>query len=63
MQKKIWLLDEPTANLDIKGKYLFNKILINHLKKGGSAIISIHDKINYFFFEYKYKILNLNNQE
>ena len=62
MQKKLWLLDEPTANLDIKGKYLFNKILMNHLKKNGKSIISIHDKLNYFFFEYQYKILNLNNQ-
>lgn len=62
MKRKIWLLDEPVANLDTKGKYLFNKILINHLKKSGTAIISIHDKLNYLFFEYKYRILNLNNR-
>ena len=63
MQKKLWLLDEPTANLDTKGKFIFNKILLNHLKNDGIAIISIHDRLNYFFFEYKYDVLNLNRNK
>mgnify|MGYP001223738288 CR=1 FL=1 len=51
---KIWLLDEPTNNLDKKSINNFFKILKQHLKSGGIAIIASHDEINI-----KHKEINL----
>jgi heme exporter protein A len=40
--KPIWFLDEPLIGLDIKSIELFQKILQNHRKHGGIAIIISH---------------------
>jgi heme exporter protein A len=39
---KIWLLDEPFANLDATGVSLFVDALAAHTKMGGGAIITHH---------------------
>ena len=43
MQRNIWLLDEPTTNLDIEGKEKFSELLALHLKSGGLSIITTHE--------------------
>jgi heme exporter protein A len=41
-QARIWLLDEPFANLDATGVSLFVDALAAHTKMGGGAIITHH---------------------
>ena len=43
---KIWFLDEPTNSLDKKNTLIFFKILNQHLKSNGIAVIASHDEIN-----------------
>ena len=43
MQRNIWLLDEPTTNLDIEGKEKFLELHASHLKSGGLSIITTHE--------------------
>jgi heme exporter protein A len=38
----IWLLDEPTTNLDDRALLLFNTICTEHLQRGGAIIIATH---------------------
>ena len=40
--KKIWLLDEPTASLDNNSQELFLKLIKKHCLSGGIAVISTH---------------------
>ena len=44
-KSKIWFLDEPTTSLDKKNSLIFFKILKEHLKSSGLAIIASHDEI------------------
>jgi len=37
---KLWLLDEPYANLDREGVGLVDDILINHLSAGGACVLA-----------------------
>ncbi|MDA0902379.1 MAG: heme ABC exporter ATP-binding protein CcmA [Proteobacteria bacterium] len=39
----IWLLDEPTSNLDKEGKELLFNLISIKVKEGGIAIVSTHD--------------------
>ncbi len=39
---KLWLLDEPYANLDQQGVGLVDDILINHLTQGGACVLATH---------------------
>jgi heme exporter protein A len=39
---KLWLLDEPTTNLDTGGRRLFADWTRNHLASGGLAVIATH---------------------
>lgn len=39
----IWLLDEPTANLDQAGSRLLEQLLVEHIEQNGSAIIASHE--------------------
>ena len=39
---RLWLLDEPYANLDLQGIDLVNRIVERHLAKGGAALITSH---------------------
>jgi heme exporter protein A len=38
----LWLLDEPTSNLDSQGQQMFGQMLTAHLQSGGLAIIATH---------------------
>jgi heme exporter protein A len=41
----IWLLDEPTVNLDKHSKELLFNLVSSRIKDGGMAIIATHDEI------------------
>jgi heme exporter protein A len=41
----LWLLDEPTANLDSRGQEIFGQILTAHLDAGGLAVIATHQAL------------------
>ena len=43
MKRDIWILDEPTTNLDLVGKEKFLDIHASHLRAGGLSIITSHD--------------------
>ncbi|HEY8576508.1 MAG TPA: heme ABC exporter ATP-binding protein CcmA [Devosia sp.] len=44
-QRPLWLLDEPTAALDVEGHALVTRLLDRHLSLGGMAIAATHDAI------------------
>lgn len=44
-QAKLWLLDEPAANLDTAGQQLLAGLLQVHLQNGGMAILATHHGI------------------
>ncbi|MBS0212906.1 MAG: heme ABC exporter ATP-binding protein CcmA [Proteobacteria bacterium] len=39
---RLWLLDEPYANLDRDGMALVDRLLAQHLRDGGAALITTH---------------------
>jgi heme exporter protein A len=39
---RLWILDEPTTNLDVAGRALVVDWLAQHLRAGGSAVIATH---------------------
>jgi len=41
----LWLLDEPTSNLDGHGQTLFGQMLDEHLQAGGLAVIATHQPL------------------
>ena len=41
-RRQLWLLDEPTTTLDGAGQALFGRLLAEHLKRGGCAVIATH---------------------
>jgi heme exporter protein A len=41
-QATLWILDEPFANLDVKGRALVEELVSEHLDKGGMAILAAH---------------------
>lgn len=45
-QRRLWLLDEPTAALDTDARNLLGEILSGHLARGGVAVIATHDAID-----------------
>jgi heme exporter protein A len=38
----LWILDEPTSNLDSDGQAMFMRMLDNHLRADGLAIVATH---------------------
>jgi heme exporter protein A len=44
-RRPLWLLDEPTAALDVEGHVLLTQLLDSHLDGGGFAIAATHDPI------------------
>lgn len=38
----LWLLDEPYANLDLPGIDLVNRLIGQHLERGGAALVTSH---------------------
>ena len=43
MRRNIWVLDEPTTNLDAVGKEKFLELHTLHLKSGGLSIVTTHE--------------------
>ena len=43
MKRNIWVLDEPTTNLDAVGKEKFWELHTLHLKSGGLSIVATHE--------------------
>ncbi len=41
----LWLLDEPTTNLDTGGQELVARLLAAHLAAGGLAIAAVHQRL------------------
>ena len=39
---KLWLLDEPAANLDAAGQSVLASVLRKHLQQGGMAVLATH---------------------
>lgn len=39
---RLWLMDEPYANLDLQGIDLVNRIVERHVARGGAALITSH---------------------
>jgi heme exporter protein A len=41
----LWLLDEPTSNLDAGGQAAFGALLAAHLERGGAAVVATHQPL------------------
>jgi heme exporter protein A len=41
----LWLLDEPTTNLDAEGQRLVGTLIEEHLARGGLAVAAIHHEL------------------
>jgi heme exporter protein A len=41
----LWLLDEPTTNLDTAGQSLVNRMLDAHVARGGMAVAAVHHEL------------------
>jgi heme exporter protein A len=41
----LWLLDEPTANLDRSGQEMFRQMLDAHLENDGLAVVATHQPL------------------
>jgi heme exporter protein A len=41
----LWLLDEPTTNLDTAGQTLVNRMLEAHVARGGLAVAAVHHEL------------------
>lgn len=44
--RKLWLLDEPAAALDVKGQALLCELIEEHLKSGGMCLAALHDPLS-----------------
>jgi heme exporter protein A len=42
----LWLLDEPTSNLDSSGQQMFTQLLEAHLDDGGLAVVATHQPLS-----------------
>lgn len=42
----LWLLDEPTTNLDAAGQNLVSQMLIDHAARGGMVIAAVHHELS-----------------
>jgi heme exporter protein A len=45
MAAPLWLLDEPTTNLDTEGQRLVGTLIEEHLAQGGLAVAAIHHEL------------------
>jgi heme exporter protein A len=46
MAVPVWLLDEPTTNLDREGQHLVGTLIEEHLERGGLAVAAIHHELS-----------------
>jgi heme exporter protein A len=44
---RVWLLDEPYANLDREGIALVNRLLDGHAARGGAALVTSHGAVTF----------------
>lgn len=44
-QTRLWLLDEPTTNLDVAGVGIVRELIERHLRTGGLAIVATHQDL------------------
>lgn len=44
---RVWLLDEPYANLDREGIALVNRLLERHAARGGAALVTSHGAVTF----------------
>ena len=42
----VWLLDEPTTNLDKEGQHLVGTLIEEHLERGGLVVAAIHHELS-----------------
>jgi heme exporter protein A len=42
----LWLLDEPYSNLDAAGAELLSALLVEHVGRGGLALVVAHHDLN-----------------
>jgi heme exporter protein A len=45
MAAPLWLLDEPTTNLDAEGQHLVGTLIEEHLARGGLTVAAIHHEL------------------
>jgi len=45
LDSALWLLDEPTVNLDSGGQEMFGGMLQAHLERGGLAVVATHQRL------------------
>ncbi len=45
MRVPLWLLDEPTTNLDVDGQKLVGRLIDEHLAQGGLAMAAVHHEL------------------
>jgi heme exporter protein A len=45
MRAPLWLLDEPTTNLDAEGQKLVGALIDEHLQAGGLALAAVHHEL------------------
>jgi heme exporter protein A len=45
MAAPLWLLDEPTTNLDTAGQRLVGTLIEEHLGRGGVVVAAIHHEL------------------
>jgi len=45
--RKLWILDEPLAALDVDAAEWFSLLLTTHLKRGGMAVVTTHQEASF----------------
>lgn len=45
LQASLWVLDEPTTNLDAAGTQIFEQLIREHLREGGGVIAAAHQTL------------------
>jgi heme exporter protein A len=45
MAVPLWLLDEPTTNLDAEGQQLVGRMIEQHVKDGGLVVGAVHHEL------------------
>jgi heme exporter protein A len=45
LRARLWLLDEPFTNLDLKGSALLLQLLATHVRAGGLALVVAHQEL------------------
>lgn len=45
MRVPLWLLDEPTTNLDVEGQKLVGSFIDEHVQAGGLALAAVHHEL------------------